>query len=146
MSATDAFENKLLSLIFENANAANIGDAAGLLASAAPGNFRISLHTGTLGEASVQNTTEAAYGPYIRVSVARSTAGWTVATGNVDNDNAITFAAATSGSETETDFGIGFNTSGAGSLDIYGALTSGLAVSNGITPEFAAGFLDISIN
>ncbi len=62
----------------------------------------------------------------------------------VDNDSAITFPAATGGSETETNFGIGSDTSGAGNLFMDGSLTSGLAVSSGITPEFAAGDLDVT--
>lgn len=146
MGATDAFENKLLSLIFENANAANIGDATGLRGSTGAGDFRISLHTATLGEASEQNTSEAAYTSYARVAVARSSAGWSVAAGVADNDSAIVFPACTGGSETETDFGIGSDAAGAGNLNMYGAFTNSLAVSNGITPDIAAGALDITMN
>lgn len=145
MSATNAFENKLLSLIFENADAANIGDATGLRGSSTAGVFYISLHTGDPGETGNQTTSEAAYGSYARQSVARSTAGWTVTSGVADNDSAITFPEATSGSETETYFGIGSDTSGTGNLDLYGALSAGLAVSTGITPNFAAGDLDVTL-
>ncbi len=147
MSATDLFEDDLLDLIFTNVAAPNVGDAGGLLPSAAPGSFHISLHTGTLIDShTLQTQSEAAYTSYARVAVARGVAKWTVASGTIDNDDAITFPAATGGSETETDFGIGFAASGAGVLQIYGALTSSLAVSNGITPEFASGALDISVN
>ena len=58
MSATDVFENGLLSLIFENANYANVGDATGLRGSSTAGVFYISLHTGTLTDSSTQATTE----------------------------------------------------------------------------------------
>lgn len=149
MTATDVLETDLLALLFTNSNANNIGDTTGLLASATAGNFRISLHTAALTDTSVQNTTEAAYGAYARVSVARAAAQWTVAgttPTTVDNDNAITFPQATSGAETETAFGIGAATSGVGFLKIFGALSSTLAVSNGIKPEFAAGSLDISLD
>ena len=95
MPATDTLETELLELIFENADFDNIGDATGIQGSTAAGNLEHSLHTGTLGDSSNQNTTEAAYTSY--------------------------------------------------TLWIYGALTASLAVSSGITPEFAAGDLDISI-
>ena len=147
MTATNQTEDDLLDLLFTNVDAPNWGDAAGLQNSAAAGSLYISLHTATLVEADVaQNDTEAAYTSYARQAVTRSTGGWTVASGTVDNDSAITYPTATGGSETETDFGIGSALSGAGYLFIFGALTSSLAVSNGITPEFAAGALDISLN
>lgn len=147
MSATDQLEDDLLDLMFTNVDAPNWGDAAGLQNSAVAGSIHVSLHTATLNDThTAQTQSEAAYTSYARVAVARSVAEWTVSSGNVDNDNAITFPAATGGSETETDFGLGFAVSGAGYLQIFGALTSSLAVSNGITPEFAAGALDISIN
>lgn len=146
MSATNVFENGLLSLIFENANYANVGDATGLRGSTTAGVFYISLHTANPNETGSQNTTEAAYTGYARVSVARSTAGWTVASGVADNDAAIIYGACTAGSETETHFGVGSDASAAGNLFLWGALTAGLAVSSGITPQFAAGALDITLD
>ncbi len=145
MSATDVFENGLLSLIFENANYANVGDATGLRGSTTAGVFYISLSTGTLTDTSTQATTEATYTGYARVSVARSTVGWTVAAGVADNDAAVTFGAATAGTNTITDFGIGSDATTAGNLFLYGALTASLAVSAGITPSFAVGALDITL-
>jgi len=146
MSATNVFENGLLSLIFENANYANVGDATGLRGSSTAGVFWISLHTANPNETGSQNTSEAAYTSYGRVSVARSSAQWTVNTGTCDNDNAITFPAATGGSETETHFGIGSDQTLGGNLFLWGALTASLAVSNGITPSFAAGALDVTLD
>lgn len=116
MSATNVLENGLLSLLFENANYANVGDATGLRGSSTAGVFYISLHTANPNETGSQNTTEAAYTSYARVSVARSTAGWTVASGVADNDAEIAFPAATGGSESETHVGIGSDASGAGNL------------------------------
>lgn len=146
MSATNAFENGLLSLIFENANYANVGDATGLRGSSTAGVFYISLHTGDPGEAGSQTTSETAYTNYARVSVARSTAGWTVASGVADNDSVITFATGGATGSTLTNFGIGSDSSGAGNLFLKGALTASLAVSNGITPSYAAGALDVSLD
>lgn len=146
MSATNAFETSLLGLIFTNVAAANVGDASGLQPSATAGVFWISLHTSSPGETGAQNTTEAAYGSYARQDEARNTTQWTVTGNTADNDNAITYPQATSGSETENAFGLGSASSGVGNLFFYGALTSGLAVSTGITPEFAAGALDVTLD
>jgi len=147
MSATDLFEDDWLDLYFTNVALPNVGDASGLQPSTVAGSLHISLHTGTLLEThTLQSQFEAAYGSYARQAVARSIAQWTVASGVVDNDNAITFPTATSGSETETDFGIGFALTGGGVLQIFGALTASRLVATGTTPEFAAGALDISID
>lgn len=144
MPATDILEQELLQLIFENLAFDNIGDAGGILPSVAPGNLEISLHTGTLTDVSTQTTTECTYGSYARVDVARAAAQWTATAGTVTNDNAITYPQAVSGSETATDFGIGSDVV-ANELWIYGQLTASLAISAGITPEFAAGDLDVSV-
>jgi len=144
MSATNVFENGLLSLIFENANYATVGDATGLRGSTVPGVFYISLHTADPGETGVQNTTESAYTNYARVSVARSTAGWSVAAGVADNDAAIIFPQCGVTGSTITHFGIGSDTSGVGNLYLKGA--SALVVSQNITPQFAIGALDITLD
>lgn len=153
MSAMDACETGLLSLIFTNANGpANIGDATGLRGSTTAGNFFISLHTanpGTTESTGTQLTSEAAYGgPYARQSTARATGagGWLVTGATADNVTAISFPACTSLSESETHFGVGSASSGAGVLHFWGALTAPLAVSTGITPSFAVGALDVTLD
>ena len=144
MSATNVFENGLLSLIFENANYANVGDATGLRGSSTAGVFWISLHTADPGETGSQNTTESAYTNYARVSVARSAAEWSVAAGVADNDNPITFPACGVTGSTIANFGIGSDASGAGNLFLKG--TAVLIVSTSVTPSFASGALDISLD
>jgi hypothetical protein len=147
MSASNAFETALLSLILQNANIANIGDATGLRGSSTAGVLYISLHTADPGEAGSQTTSEANYTSYARVSVARNNTQWTVS-GTAPtlgtNANAITFPAATGGSSTVTHFGIGTDSSGAGNLLLSGALGASLAITSGITPNFAAGELEIT--
>ena len=69
-----------------------------------------------------------------------------MASGVADNDAAINFPAATGGSESETHFGIGSDASAAGNLFLWGALSAALAVSSGITPSFAIGALDITLD
>jgi hypothetical protein len=146
MSATNAFETSLLGLIFTNVAAANVGDAGGLLPSATAGVFWISLHTADPGEAGGQTTSESAYTNYARQSVVRTTSGWTVAGGTVDNDAAITYPEGGATGSTVTDFGVGSDETTAGNLFLKGALGDSLAVANGITPSFAAGALDISLD
>lgn len=141
MSATNAFETGILNLIFPNSNYANIGDATGLRGSTTAGVFYISLHTADPGETGTQTTSEATYTSYARVSVARSGAGFTVAGNSVSNAAAVTFPAATGGTNTITHFGIGTDSTGVGNLLFSGALTASLAVSSGITPAFAIGAL-----
>lgn len=141
MSMSNAFESAILSLLFENTNAANVGDATGLRGSTTAGVFYIGLHTADPGEGGSQTTSEATYTGYARVSVARSSSGWTVTGDTVANDAVITFGACTAGTSTVTHFSIGSDASGAGNLFLSGALTGSLAVSDGITPSFAAGAL-----
>jgi hypothetical protein len=104
----------------------------------------VSLHTGVLSASSAQNTSEAAYTGYARVSVARTTGGWTLTNETITNAAAINFPACTGGSETETYVGIGTAASGAGTLLWWGSLTNSLAVSNGITPSISAGQISIT--
>jgi len=144
MSKTNAMENSMLLLFFNNTDFALIGDAGGLQNSATAGSLYVSLHTGDPGEAGSQTTNEATYTSYARVAVARSAGGWTVSSNEVSNTAAVNFPACTGGTNTITHFGVGTDSSGAGVLLYKGALTASLAVSNGITPSFAAGALDIT--
>lgn len=144
MSKTNSCENSLLLLIFNNTDFANIGDAAGLQNSATAGSLYVSLHTSDPGEAGSQTTNETAYTNYARVAVARSGAGWTVTNNEASNTAAVTFPQCGVTGATITHFGVGTDSSGAGTLLYKGALTASLAVSNGITPQFAAGALDIT--
>lgn len=145
MSAVNAFENKILSLYLENANAADIGDATGLRGSTTAGSVFVALTTADPGEtATSQLTSESAYTNYARVGVARSTAGWTVASGVGDNDAAITFPACGATGSTITNFTMGSASSGAGTLDLIGSAS--LVISNGITPSFAIGALDVTLD
>lgn len=146
MSATNAFETALLNLYFLNTDHANIGDAAGLQNSATAGSFYISLHTADPGEAGDQTTSETAYTNYARVAVARSGAGWSVSTNTASNAAAVNFPTCGATGATITHFGVGTSATGAGNLLFSGALTASLAVSNGITPSFGIGDLDVTVD
>jgi hypothetical protein len=148
MSKSSSFENSLLLLLFNNTAIANIGDATGVPAAATAGNLYIRLYTSAVTVDDDTTGTECAYTGYVQygVAVPRSGAGWTVAANNASNAAAITFGACTAGSETVRYFAIWkTNVDGTAANRVYwGQLTSDLAVSSGITPEFAIGALDVN--
>lgn len=138
MSLSDTFENDLMKLIFQAVAISNIADnAAGSPLSV----LYISLHTADPGDAGAQNTSEATYTSYARVSVARTSGGFAVSGNTVSNVATVSFPSCTGGSNSVSHFGIGTNISGAGKLLASGQLTSPLAVSSGVTPQFGAGGL-----
>ncbi len=106
-------------------------------------NLYIALHTADPGEGGAQNTSEATYTSYARVTVARDATGWDVAGNQASNDDLLQFPQCTGGSNTITHVSIGTASSGAGQLIYSGALNASLAVSSGIQPQFAANALTI---
>lgn len=76
---SDLLTELWLKHIFTNTAIANLGDVTGLPATSVAGSLYISLHTGAPGATGTQLTSEATYTNYLRVAVARSAAGWTVA-------------------------------------------------------------------
>lgn len=142
----DTFEQDVLKLIFQATAIANIADNA---ASSPLTNLYVALHTADPLEAGDQTASEATYTGYARVAVARTSGGWTVAgvgAGGSTAKNAatITFGACTAGSSTVTYFSVGVAASGASKMLYAGALTASLAITNGITPSFAANALTVS--
>jgi hypothetical protein len=145
MSKTNDFEDAVLSLIFNNDNIANLGDATGVQGSTSAGSIHIALFTADPGEAA-SFTNETTYTSYARVAVARTSGAWTVsgtAPTQVENAASITFPQCTGGSATISHFAICKSSAGtaAGEMLYYGALSASLAVSTGITPQFNAGAL-----
>ena len=143
MSMSNAFETELLDLIFNNAAVANIGDAGGLQPSATAGSLYVSLHSADPGEAGDQTTNEVAYTNYARVAVARSGAGWTVSGNTATNAALVQFPQCGASGATATYVGVGTLSTTAGLLLFSGQLSSSLTIANLITPQFAAGDLDI---
>jgi hypothetical protein len=142
MSKGNTWETELLQLVFNNTDAALIGDATGLRGSSTAGSLYVSLHTGDPGEAGNQTTNECAYTSYARVAVARSGAGWTVSGNAVTNAALVQFPQCTGSSETATHFAIGTAASSTGKILYKGALSASLAISSGIQPQFSAGEID----
>jgi hypothetical protein len=97
----------------------------------------VSLHTADPGDGGSQTTSEATYGSYARVAVARDATGWDVSGDTASNDDLLQFPQATSGSNVITHVAIGTAASGAGQIIYSGALNSSLTVSTGIQPQFA---------
>lgn len=147
MSKGNTLETDLLAIILNAVAKANLWDNA---ASSPLTNLYVALHTGDPGEAGSPTTSEATYTSYARVAIARNSGApaWTVSSpggvGTASNTGAVTFPACTGGSNTITHFSVVTTSSGAGQLLYSGALAASLAVSNGITPAFAAGQLVIT--
>ncbi len=140
MGKGTTFDNDLLKGIFQGTNIANLLDNG---ASPITSLF-VALHTAD-PSAGNQNTSEVAYTGYNRVGVARNSAGWTVTGANVVNAGAVTFPACGGGANTAAFVSIGKNNTGvAGEIYYSGNLTANLAISNGITPSFAANNLAVT--
>lgn len=151
MSIPNTFAADLLKLVLNNVSAALVGDATGLVGSSTAGSLYVSLHTADPGETGDQTTSEATYTGYARVLITRSVGSpaWTVTTADpasAVNAAVITFPACTASSSTCTHFAVGTASTGAGKRLFDGPLTASLAVSAGITPEFAAGAAQITLD
>lgn len=135
---SDAWETACLSLLLNNANFANVGDATGLRGSATAGNLYVSLHTADPTDAGNQTSNEIAYTSYARVAIARSGAAWTISgttPASASPASTITFPAGTGGSGTATHFGLGTAVSGTGILLYAGTITPSIVCGAGVTPS-----------
>lgn len=129
MSKQNDFEDDILKLIFNGTAIADLAEDDSTSPATA---LTIALHTADPGETGTQLTSEATYTSYARQTVARTTGGFTVASGSVSPVANIEFPAATGGSETITHFSVG---TGVSDKILYsGTVTSNIAVSSGIQP------------
>jgi hypothetical protein len=147
MSLVNSFETSLLQYMFNNTGLADFGDAAGIPVTVGAGDMFVSLHTADPGEAAAsQSVSELTYTGYARQGIARATGanGWLVTTNVADNVTAEQMGENTGGSQTSTDFALGFAVSGATAIYMKGA--AALVISIGVNPEFAAGALDVSLD
>jgi hypothetical protein len=134
MSKSNALENDLLRYIFNNVSPAWASDSG----------YYVALHSADPGEAGTQTTSEVSYTGYARVLVARNSSALPVTSDTVTNGAQIQFPTCTGGSVTATHWSIGRLASGAGQILYKGDLTSSLAISNNVTPQFAASALSIT--
>ena len=106
-------------------------------------NLYISLHTADPTSVGDQTSFEITYTGHNRVTVARTSGGWTVSGNTASNTALIQFAQCTGGSNVVTHVAIGTAASGAGQILYSGVLNSPLTVSNLIQPQFSIGALQI---
>ena len=113
----------------------------------------MSLHTAQ-PSSNTQSTSEAAYTSYTRMPLVRgSSAGAFTATqatsaganSSISPNVTLSFPQASGGSETETWFGIGLSSAGAGTLLLSGSLSPTIAVATNVTPQLTTGTV-ITIN
>lgn len=132
MSKSNAFETDLLGLIFNGTAIANLA----INATASPlTNLFISLHTADPGEAGTQSTSETAYTGYARVSVARTSGGWTITGNSVSPVAPIDFPECTSGTSTITHFAVGVASTGASKILYKGTVTPNISVAINVIPR-----------
>jgi hypothetical protein len=131
-TTNNVFGNSLALLVF---NATTIANVAINATSSPLTNLFVSLHTADPTAGGTQASSEATYTGYARVSVARTSGGWTV-TGMVVTPAAnITFPVGSGGGGTATFMGIGFATSGATELMYSGPISPAIVMGTGITPQ-----------
>jgi hypothetical protein len=138
MSKSNTHENALLLLLFNNnaAGYANLGDVTGLVKSTGDGSIYASLHTATLDDTSVQNTSECDYTSYARVAVARTTGGWTVTGNSVSPVANIDFPEKTGGAtDIATHFALGKESAGATDILYWGALSASMTIEDNDIPR-----------
>ena len=129
MSKSNAMENSLLLLLF---NATALADLAENDTTTPATTITVALHTADPGEAGTMATSEATYTAYTRVTVARTSGGWTVTGNSVSPVANITFPQATGGTNTITHFSVG--TGVANNLMYSGTVTPNITVTNGVQP------------
>lgn len=142
MPKSTATCNSIINLMYRATAWANVADnaASGPLTNTYVGMHIADLTAGTNSQAE----DETAYTNYARQAVARST-GWTAASGGAtENAATISFPQCGASGATLTHVSTGVGSSGATAVWHYGELNSPLAVSSGITPQFAAGALTIT--
>jgi len=142
-SMVDAFETNLGLHLFQNADIANVGDAAGVQNSATAGSTQLALATVAYVDADTLLTAdEVAYTGYARPTQARSSGGWSSSADTISNAALIQFGEMTAGGpDTVVHVGLGFLGTG-NQLDLHQDLVSDLVINNGVNPQFAIGALD----
>jgi hypothetical protein len=136
---TTAYANGLLLAIF-NGDFSNAAISGLLANSGSPlTQFWLSLHSTDPTASGSQNSNEVSYSAYARISVARTSAGFTVSGNSVTLTSTVNFPKCTGGTATASHFGIGTDASGAGHLLYAGPITPSIAITNQITPELTSG-------
>lgn len=134
MTRTDYFIQKALDHMYLNTAIANIGDVAGLPASAAAGNLYAAL---------MVDGVEATYGAYARVAIPRTAAGFARALNVVSNAAQLNFPKATGGNNVVNRLAIYDQAAGGNQLHVQ-VLANPITVSTNVQPLIEAGALTIT--
>lgn len=129
-TASNAFETDVLNLIFAAVAIANLATNA----TASPATtITFALHTADPGEAGTQATSEATYGAYVRQTVARSAAGFTIASGSANLVANLSFPTSSGAGSTITFFSVGSGVSNY--MIASGTVTPNIPIgAAGVTP------------
>ena len=131
MSKGDTYENDILKLIFQ---AVTIADLAENDTTSPATTLTVALHTADPGEGGTQATSETAYTGYARVTVARTSGGWTVTNNSVSPAANIDFGECTaSAGGAITHFSVG--TGVASKLLYSGTVTPNITMAVGVIPR-----------
>lgn len=131
MSKGNNTENNILKLIF---NATTWNDIAENDTTSPAANLTVALHTSDPGEGGTQSTNETAYTGYARVSVARTSGGWTVTNNSVSPAANIDFGECTaSAGGAITHFSVGTGVSN--ELLYSGTVTPNITMAVGVIPR-----------
>ena len=132
MSIANATETAILKLVFQAVAWANYADNA---ATSPQTNVAVALHTADPTDTGDMTSNEIAYTSYARVSVARTTGGWSESSGTVSPVANIDFPAGTGGSGTATHFSTGKTGGGATAILWSGTISPNIVCGNGVTPR-----------
>lgn len=133
MTISDTTENAILNLVFRAVAWGNYADNA---ATSPETNIVTALHTADPGDAGTQSTSETTYTSYARTNVARTTGGFSAASGGSVSPAAnIDFPTGTGGSGTITHFSTGKSGGGASAILWSGTVTPNIVSGNGVLPR-----------
>ena len=131
MSKSNTTENDMIKVIF-------LGTDPSWRDTGGQANLYLALHSGDPGEGGTQTSSEVAYTGYLRVAIARTAGGWTVSGNQASNTALAQFPKCTALTDTARYVSIGLGDTGASGQIIYsGILSSELAISANIQPQFA---------
>lgn len=134
MSISNTTETAIMKLVFQAVAWGNYADNA---ATTPETNIVCALHTADPADTGTMATSEATYTSYARVNVARTTGGWTEASGTVTPVATISFPAGTGGTGTVTHFSTGKSGGGASAILWSGTVTPNIVTGNGVTPQLS---------
>ena len=132
MSIANVTETAILKLIYQAVAWANYADNAAATPQTVVDN---ALHTGDPLDTGTQSTSETTYTSYTRVSVSRTTGGWTEASGTITPVANIDFPAGTGGAGTITNWSTGKSGGGTSSILWSGTVSPNITAGSGVTPR-----------